>query len=111
ELHKFAEANHLTVPDPLVDVIVSMPRGKLCDPALYGVQAPDDCKERLGTAVPAADGRRKALLVVNDPHDLAIAVATGAARALCVFQSDKVPLDQVASICEKTKSYIQTMTP
>jgi hypothetical protein len=74
------------------------------------VRAPDDCKERLGTAVWAPDGR-KALLVVNDPRELAIAVATGAARALCVFQSDKVPLDQVAAICEKTKSYIQTMTP
>jgi hypothetical protein len=109
-LRKFAQANQLNLTEPLVDVIVSMPRGKLCDPALYLVQVPDDCKDRLGTAVLAPDGR-KALLVVNDQRELAIAIATGAARALCVFQSDKVPPDQAAAICEKTKTFIQSMTP
>jgi hypothetical protein len=110
ELRKFAQANQLTVPEPLVDVIVSMPRAKLCDPVLYPVQVPGDCAERLGTAMMAPTGRH-ALLVVNDPKELAIAVATGAARALCVFQSDTVPPDQAAAICEKTKSFIQSMSP
>lgn len=109
ELHKFAQANRLIVADPLVDVIVSMPRDRLCDATLYSPNpVPDDCAERLSTAVVAPNGR-KALLVVNETTDLAIAIAMGAARALCVFQSDKVPAEQAAAICEKTKSFIDSM--
>jgi hypothetical protein len=95
----------------VLDHIVVIPQNLLCQPTAYpGNQAPKECATATAEITFGANNAHL-LLVADDVSILPLAMKTGLAQAVCVFQPADLVGSEVDKICEMTKRFAPTDHP